>query len=122
MQRRAGLTIIFTAGEENACDGAAYLAGFPDALGRAGAIVVGEPTANAPWIAHKGCVRYAIGVDGVGAHASMPKKGVNATYRAAAAIEKLASLDFDLPPHPFLGDQTFGRNDDACGNGDQYDS
>jgi succinyl-diaminopimelate desuccinylase len=103
---RAGLTIIFTAGEETTCEGAAHIAGLPGALGEAGAIVAGEPTANAPWIAHKGCVRYAINIQGVAAHASMPEKGENAIYKAAAIIKKLEAFDFDLPPHPFLGEPT----------------
>ena len=104
--RKAGLTIIFTAGEETTCEGAAHIAALPDVLGKAGAIVAGEPTANAPWIAHKGCVRYAIRTQGVSAHASMPEKGVNAIYKAAEVIKKLAGFDFDVPPHPFLGAPT----------------
>jgi succinyl-diaminopimelate desuccinylase len=104
--RQAGLTIIFTAGEETTCEGARYIAGLAGVLGRAGAIVAGEPTGNQPWIAHKGCVRYAIRTKGVSAHASMPDQGVNAIYKAAAVIKKLEAFDFDLPRHPFLGDPT----------------
>jgi succinyl-diaminopimelate desuccinylase len=104
--RKAGLTIIFTAGEETTCEGAAHIAGLPGVLGEAGVIVAGEPTANAPWIAHKGCVRYAIKTKGVAAHASMPEKGENAIYKAAAIIKQLEAFDFDFPPHPFLGEPT----------------
>jgi succinyl-diaminopimelate desuccinylase len=104
--RQAGLTIIFTAGEETTCEGAAHIAGLPGVLGEAGAIVAGEPTANAPWIAHKGCVRYALKTKGVAAHASMPEKGVNAIYKAAGVIGRLEAFEFDLPPHPFLGEPT----------------
>ena len=49
-----GLKLVLTAGEENGCQGAAFLAGLASALGRAGALVVGEPTANYPVIGHKG--------------------------------------------------------------------
>lgn len=104
--RRAGMMLIFTAGEETTCEGAAYIAGLPGVLGEVGAIVAGEPTANAPWIAHKGCVRYAITTKGVAAHASMPEKGVNAIHKAADVIKKLESFDFKVPPHPFLDKPT----------------
>lgn len=104
--RRAGATIIFTAGEETTCEGAAHIAGLPGVLGKVGAIIAGEPTVNAPWIAHKGCVRYAIKTKGVAAHASMPEKGVNAIYQAAEVIKKLQAFDFDTPPHLILGNPT----------------
>jgi succinyl-diaminopimelate desuccinylase len=101
--RKAGLTVIFTAGEETTCEGALHIASLPGLLGDAGAIVAGEPTACAPWIAHKGCVRYRIKAKGVAAHASMPEKGVNAIYKAADAIQKLERFEFDFPPHALLG-------------------
>lgn len=53
---QAGLTLILTAGEETCCQGAYHLASLDNVLGEAGAIVVGEPTANYPWIGHKGAV------------------------------------------------------------------
>ena len=104
--RQAGLTLILTAGEETVCEGAKYVAGLAGALGQAGAIVVGEPSANAPYLAHKGCVRYAVKFKGAAAHSSTPEQGDNAIYKAAAAIRKLAGFDFDLPAHPFLGKPT----------------
>lgn len=105
-RRRSGLILILTAGEETTCEGAHYIAGLEGALGRAGAIVAGEPTANAPLIAHKGCVRYAIKFTGVAAHGSMPEQGINAIYQAADAIKKLAAFEFDVPAHAFLGKPT----------------
>ena len=42
----AALTLVFTAGEETSCEGAYHLAKAGKALGEAGALVVGEPTAN----------------------------------------------------------------------------
>jgi succinyl-diaminopimelate desuccinylase len=104
--RNGGITIIFTAGEETTCEGAAYVAGLGHALGKASAIVAGEPTGNLPWIAHKGCVRYTIKTRGVAAHASMPEKGINAIHQAADVIRKLAAFDFDMPPHQLLGKPT----------------
>ena len=105
-RRQSGLMLILTAGEETTCEGAHYIAGLEGVLGCAGAIVAGEPTANAPLIAHKGCVRYAIKFKGVAAHGSMPEQGVNAIYQAADAIKRLATLDFAVPTHPFLGKPT----------------
>jgi succinyl-diaminopimelate desuccinylase len=113
--RKVGVTLILTAGEETTCEGAAYIAGIPAALGNVGAIVAGEPTANAPWIAHKGCVRYAIKTKGIAAHASMPDKGVNAIYKAVEVIRKLQNFDFGLPPHPILGQPTLAVTTMAAG-------
>ncbi len=104
--RQSEITLIFTAGEETACEGAAHVAGLDGVLGTAGAIVAGEPSANVPYLAHKGCVRYAIIVRGVAAHGSMPDQGVNAIYKAADAIKKLEAFDFAVPSHPFLGQPT----------------
>ena len=103
---KSGLILVLTAGEETTCEGAQHVAGLDGVLGRAGAIVVGEPTANAPLIAHKGCVRYAIKFKGVAAHGSMPEQGVNAIYRAAQAVRQLAAFDFAVPTNPFLGKPT----------------
>lgn len=104
--RKSGLILVLTAGEETTCEGAQYVAGLKGVLGRAGAIVAGEPTANAPLIAHKGCFRYAIKFKGVAAHGSMPEQGVNAIYQAAEAIEELARFEFAVPAHPILGKPT----------------
>ncbi len=106
-RRKRGLTVVLTAGEETCCQGAQHLAAFGrDALGTAGAIVVGEPTANQPVIAHKGCLRLAIRTRGRTAHASMPEQGVNAIYKAADVIATLKEHDFRVAPHPLLGRPT----------------
>ena len=104
--RKAGLTLVLTAGEETCCQGAYHLASLDNVLGDAGALVVGEPTANYPWIGHKGAVRFEIHTKGVTAHASMPEQGVNAVYKAAHAIAKLESFDFKVASHPLLGKPT----------------
>lgn len=114
-RRKAGIKLIFTAGEETCCQGAEHVAGLGDAIGRAGAIIVGEPTSNIPWIGHKGCVRYALKTRGVAAHASMPEKGINAIYKAADIIKKLEQFDFVEPRHPFLGAPTLTVSTIASG-------
>ena len=101
-----GLKLVLTAGEENGCQGAEYLAGIGSALGRAGALIVGEPTANYPVIGHKGAFWLEAVTAGVTAHGSMPEQGENAIYKAAAAISKLQSFDFAADPHPLLGAPT----------------
>lgn len=104
--RVADLTLILTAGEETACQGARHLAETEAALPEAGALVVGEPTGNAPWVAHKGCVRYHLTVRGTSADASMPEHGDNAIHKAAGVVAALRGLDFGLPRHALLGAPT----------------
>ena len=103
---KTGLMLILTAGEETCCQGAYHLASLDNALGEAGAIAVGEPTANYPWIGHKGAVRFEIRTKGITAHASMPEQGVNAINKAARAVLKLQEFDFQINPHPILGKPT----------------
>lgn len=56
-----GLVLVIVAGEETGCEGSQHLTTIAGALGRAGAIVVGEPTGNHPCVGHKGmlCCRRA---------------------------------------------------------------
>lgn len=49
-----GLLLVITAGEETGCTGAAALANAD--LGKAGALVVAEPTGNRPLVGHKGAL------------------------------------------------------------------
>lgn len=104
--RKAGMTLVLTAGEETGCDGAFFLAAYEGALSKAGALVVGEPTANYPVVGHKGALWIQALATGVAAHGSMPEKGINAIYRAADAVQKLREFDFDIAPHPILGPPT----------------
>lgn len=101
-----GLELVITAGEETGCCGAFDLAGKSGALGRAGAIVVGEPSSNQPWAGHKGALWLTGVTTGVTAHGSMPERGVNAIYKASGAISKLAEFDFNVARHPVLGPPT----------------
>ncbi len=105
-ERSGELLLIFTAGEESGCLGAAGLANLPDPLPPAGLMIVAEPTSNSPVIGHKGALWLSATTRGVTAHGSMPEKGVNAIYKAAQAVLKLQSYDFGLPPHPVLGSPT----------------
>jgi succinyl-diaminopimelate desuccinylase len=101
-----GLELVVTAGEETGCDGARQLVGLAGALGRAGAIIVAEPTGNEPLVGHKGALWLHARTRGVTAHGSMPKRGVNAVYRAARAVTLLEGYAFEEAPHPVLGEPT----------------
>jgi succinyl-diaminopimelate desuccinylase len=93
LSRSRGLVLVLTAAEESGLLGAAHLAGVPGALGEAGAIVVGEPTGNAPYVGNQGVLWLDAHARGAAAHASTPERGVNAIYKLAhaiAAIEELA--------------------------------
>lgn len=98
-----GLVLIITAGEETGCDGAADLAARRGFLGKAGAIVVAEPTGNRPLVGHKGALWLKAETQGVTAHGSMPEKGVNAIYKASRAVAALEHFDFNLAPHDVMG-------------------
>ena len=104
-QRGAGIILVLTAGEETGFEGAAYLAEV-NALGKAGAIVVGEPTANYPLVGHKGMMWLEVSTKGITAHGSMPEEGDNAIYKAARAVTKLENFRFEEAPHPILGKPT----------------
>jgi len=103
---QAGILLVLTAGEENGCQGAGYLAGLGTALGRAGALVVGEPTGNYPILGHKGAFWLKAVTSGITAHGAMPEQGDNAIYKAARAITRLEEFDFKVRPHPILGGPT----------------
>jgi succinyl-diaminopimelate desuccinylase len=98
--------LVLTAGEENGCEGARFLAEqglLPESLG---ALVVGEPTANVPLVGHKGVLWLEIEVSGRAAHGSAPELGDNAVYKAARLVRRLEGFVFDTEPHPVLGAPT----------------
>lgn len=103
LARSPGLELVITAGEETGCQGAFHLHRKAGALGRAGAVVVGEPTSNYPFVGHKGAFWLNARTRGVTAHGSMPEKGVNAVYKAARAVAVLEKFRFANPPHPLMG-------------------
>lgn len=101
-----GLELVITGGEETGCEGAFHLARSTGALGRAGAILVAEPTANYPLVGHKGAYWLNARTRGVTAHGSMPERGENAVYKAAQAVARLEHFDFGIAPHALLGRPT----------------
>ncbi|HUJ01781.1 MAG TPA: M20 family metallopeptidase [Usitatibacter sp.] len=105
LARGPGLVIVITAGEEVGCEGAKFLA---DAklLDRAGAIVVAEPTANYPYIGHKGLAWFEVETTGVTAHGSMPELGDNAIVKMAHVIEDLGAFRFPVESHEVMGRPT----------------
>jgi len=104
--RRAGLTIVAAAGEETGCEGTYDLASRRNVLGRAGALVVAEPSSNYPMLGHKGALWLCGKTTGVTAHGSMPEQGVNAIYAAARAVTRLEGYGFNVAPDPLLGSPT----------------
>ena len=99
-----GVLLVITAGEETGCTGAAALANA--GLGKAGALVVAEPTGNRLLVGHKGALWLEAETKGVTAHGSMPEKGVNAVYKAARAVTALQEFDFNVARHDVLGGPT----------------
>jgi len=98
-----GVVLVLTAAEEGGCMGSKHLAELPKLMGKAGAIVVGEPTSNYPMVGHKGSIKFNAAFSGVSAHGSMPQLGVNAIYKAAKAIQKLEEFQFGVQEHPVMG-------------------
>jgi len=76
-----------------------------EALGKAGALLVGEPTSNYPLIGEKGVLWLKAKTSGVTAHGSMPELGDNAIYKMARAVSTLEQFEFDVN-HPLLGAPT----------------
>jgi succinyl-diaminopimelate desuccinylase len=103
LSNTAGIVLVLTAAEEGGCVGSRHLAALPKLMGRAGAIVVGEPTSNYPLVGHKGSIKFHAAFAGVSAHGSMPQLGVNAIYKAAKAIAQLEEFRFGVPEHPVMG-------------------
>jgi len=101
-----GLELVIVAGEETGCEGSFDVAHKAGALGKAGAVVVAEPSSNQPWLGHKGALWLRGVASGVTAHGSMPEKGVNAIFKVARAVSKLEAFDFNVTRHPVLGPPT----------------
>lgn len=100
---RGGVKLIFTADEELGCNGARHLCASGYDIGSASALLVGEPTSNAPLIGHKGGLYINAKTTGLTAHSSMPELGDNAIYKAARAINKIEKLKFDVSEDALLG-------------------
>ncbi|MEA3463456.1 MAG: M20 family metallopeptidase [Bacteroidota bacterium] len=98
-----GIRLIFTAGEELGCQGALQLVSTHENLGKACAIIVGEPTANIPITGHKGALYLNAVAKGKTAHSSMPEQGDNAIYKAAKCISGIEEFRFQSAKDPLLG-------------------
>jgi acetylornithine deacetylase/succinyl-diaminopimelate desuccinylase family protein len=86
---RGTLVLAFVADEEiNSTGAKAAAAELPP-----GWVVIGEPTCNAVYAAHKGCVRPLIRVRGKAAHSGCPELGRNAIVAAAELVRLLAQRD-----------------------------
>jgi succinyl-diaminopimelate desuccinylase len=105
LERSPGLTLVITAGEEIGCEGAKFLAD-RGLLDRAGAIVIAEPTANYPYVGHKGLAWFEIETTGVTAHGSMPEVGDNAILKMAGVIADLQRFEFPVATHAVMGKPT----------------
>ena len=112
-----GVVLVLTAAEEGGCIGSKHLAALPKLMGKAGAIVVGEPTSNYPMVGHKGSIKLHAMFKGVSAHGSMPQLGVNAIYKAARAIAKLEGFEFGVAAHPVMGSPTLNVGTFEGGSG-----
>jgi succinyl-diaminopimelate desuccinylase len=97
--------------------GSRQLAKLPKLMGRAGAMLVGEPTSNYPMVGHKGSLKFRASFKGVSAHGSMPQLGVNAIYKAAKAIAELEKFRFGARPHPIMGEPTMNVGTVEGGSG-----
>ena len=102
---RAGLVLVITAGEELGCEGAVHLAKQGSALGRAGAIVIGEPTGNYPCIGHKGALALNVVTRGVTAHASTPELGSTRSTPRPGHWAGLKPSTSPIRPIPSWGDR-----------------
>ncbi|HEY7239583.1 MAG TPA: M20 family metallopeptidase [Burkholderiales bacterium] len=111
-----GVVVVLTAAEEGGCIGSRHLSEQQSLLGKAGAMVVGEPTSNYPLVGHKGSVKFHARFKGVSAHGSMPHLGVNAIYKAARALGRLEAFDFGVPAHPVMGKPTLNVGTIEGGN------
>src|SRR6266478_2983882 len=111
-----GLVIVLTAAEEGGCIGSEHLAR-TQLLGKAGAMLVGEPTSNYPYVGHKGSIKFHATFKGVSAHGSMPHLGSNAIYKAARAVNALEHFDFGAAAHPVMGSPTLNVGTMSGGSG-----
>src|SRR5690606_8154366 len=94
-----GVVLVLTAAEETGCRGAAAMVREGMDLGKAGAIVVAEPTGNQPLLGHKGALWLRLCLSGKAAHGSMPERGDNALLKGAYLATRLARFSFRSASH-----------------------
>jgi acetylornithine deacetylase/succinyl-diaminopimelate desuccinylase family protein len=94
---------VFVADEEIASEGAKFYASTHPKIDAA---VIGEPTSNATFTAHKGSLRPVVRVHGVTAHSGTPHLGENAIYRAGELLGLIAEHHDKVVrhrSHPLVG-------------------
>jgi succinyl-diaminopimelate desuccinylase len=116
LQGTPGIVLVLTAAEEGGCIGSQHLVQ-TQLLGKAGAMIVAEPSSNYPFVGHKGSLKFHANFRGVSAHGSMPELGVNAIYKAAKAVSQLETFDFQAKKHPVMGGPTMNVGTFAGGQG-----
>jgi len=95
---------VFVGDEEIASEGAKYYASTKPNIDFA---VVGEPTSNTTYSAHKGSLRPVVRVQGVPAHSGTPHLGDNAIYRAGQLLTLIETYHNDVVrkrTHPLVGE------------------
>jgi acetylornithine deacetylase/succinyl-diaminopimelate desuccinylase len=100
---RGTLLGVFVADEETASEGAKFFAASKPKIDTA---VIGEPTGNATFTAHKGSLRPVVRVHGVAAHSGTPHLGDNAIYRAGRLLDLIAEYHDTVVQnrsHPLVG-------------------
>jgi succinyl-diaminopimelate desuccinylase len=80
-----GVTLVLTAARKSVARARATSPTSASSIAP-GAIVIAEPTANYPYIGHKGLAWFEIETQGVTAHGSMPELGDNAIVKMAKVI------------------------------------
>ncbi len=114
---RGTLVLMFVADEEIDGGGSRALA---KQQPRPDLIVIGEPTNNAVYAAHKGCLRPLIRAKGKAAHSGRPELGVNAILAASHLISIFDERDRKLrtQTHPLVGHASLSVTRIAGGIGD----
>lgn len=95
---------VFVGDEEIASEGAKYYAAARPKIDFA---VVGEPTSNTTYSAHKGSLRPVVRVHGVTAHSGTPHLGDNAIYRAGQLLTLVEAFHNNVVrkrTHPLVGE------------------
>jgi len=93
---------VFVADEEASSRGAKRYAATRPGIDL---VVVGEPSGNAPIVAHKGSLRPLVRIAGRTAHSGTPDLGLNAIYEAGRLLPRIAAMHAALRDraHPLVG-------------------
>lgn len=108
---------VFVADEEMSSQGARHYAAGRPAIDY---VIVGEPSGNAPIIAHKGSLRPMVRVAGRMAHSGTPELGLNAIFQAGKLFPRLTAYHAGLAAraHPLVGQPSLTVTRASAGIGD----